>query len=236
MVEKGLERKSRLLALRRQAALLDGSRGEHQAEIARAEQTIGETRLQMLSLADRQAAEVADQLKDVQAQLTETEENLGAAADVLGRSEIRAPIAGTVLGLRFFTVGGVIDPGAPILDIVPEGDRLIVEAQVSPLDIDVVHAELPAQVRLTAFKQRRTPTLGGRVLQISPDRVVDDKSGNAYFKAEIAIDPAELARLKDISLYPGMPAEVLIQTGARTFADYLLRPILDSFARAFRED
>jgi HlyD family type I secretion membrane fusion protein len=141
-----------------------------------------------------------------------------------------------VVGLHFFTIGGVIDPGAPILDIVPESDRLIVEARVSPLNIDVVHPELPAQVRLTAFKQRRTPTVGGRVLQVSADRVVDDKTGSAYYKAEIRIDPAELARLKGVSLYPGMPAEVLIQTGERTFADYLLRPILDSFARAFRED
>jgi HlyD family type I secretion membrane fusion protein len=236
LVEKGLERKSRLLALKRQAALLEGSRGEHQAEIARAEQTIGETKLQMLSLADRQAAEVADQLKDVQVQLTETDENLRAALDVLRRSDITAPIAGTVVGLRFFSVRGVIDPGAPILDIVPQSDRLIVEARVSPLDIDVVHAGLPAQVRLTAFKQRRTPTLAGRVIQISADRLAGEQPGSAFYKAEVEIDPAELARLEGASLYPGMPADVLIQTGQRTFTDYLLRPILDSFAHAFRED
>ena len=236
LLEKGLERKSRLLALRRKAALLEGSRGEHQAEIACAEQAIGEARLQMLSLADRRAAEVADELKDVQAELTGTEESLRAALDVLRRSDIAAPIGGTVVGLSFFTEGGVIDPGAPILDIVPQDDRLIVEAAVSPLDIDVVHAGLPAQVRLSALKQGRTPTLGGRVLRVSADRLAGEEPGSAHYAAEVAIEPAELARLDAVSLYPGMPVEVLIQTGERTFADYLLRPILDSFARAFRED
>jgi HlyD family secretion protein/epimerase transport system membrane fusion protein len=236
LVGKGLERKSRLLALRRQAALLEGSRGEDQAEIARAEQTIGETKLQMISLADRQAAEVADQLKDVQARLTEMEMNLRAALDVLRRTDVRAPIAGTVVDLRYFTVGGVIDPGAPILDIVPESDPLVIEARVSPLDIDVVHADQPAQVRLTAFKQRRTPTLTGRVIQVSADRLAPEQPGMAFYKAEVKIDAGELARLEGASLYPGMPAEVLIGTGDRTFADYLLSPVLDSLARAFRED
>jgi HlyD family secretion protein len=236
LVEKGLGRKPRLLALRRQAALLEGRRGERQAEIARAKQAIGEAKLQMLSLADRRAAEIARQLTDAQAQLSEAEEGLRAASDVLHRSDIVAPIAGTVVGLRFFTEGGVIDPGAPILDIVPEDDRLIVEAEVNPLDIDVVHAGLPAQVRLIAFKQRRTPTLGGRVLRVSAGRLEGEQPGSAIYKAEVGIDSTELDRLKAISLYPGMPVEVLIQTGKGTFAEYLLRPILDSFAHALRED
>jgi HlyD family type I secretion membrane fusion protein len=238
LVGKGLERKSRLLALRRQAALLEGSRGEHIAEIARAQQAIGETRLQMLNLADRLAAEVAEELKEVQAELATIEEGLRAAEDVLRRREIRAPIAGAVMDLQFFTDGGVIAPGVPILDIVPESDRLIIEAQVSPLDIDSVEPGLPAQVRLIAFKQRRTPTLDGRVVQVSADSLSDEEAETAttFYKADIEIDPAELARLDGDSLYPGMPAEVLIRTGERTLAAYLLTPALDSFARAFREE
>ena len=128
LFEKGLERKSRLLALRRQAALLEGSRGEHQAEIARAEQAIGEAELQMLNLADRLAAEVAEELKDVQAELDRDRGELARRRRRAPPARDPAPIAGTVVDLRFFTEGGVIEPGAPILDIVPEGDRLVIEA------------------------------------------------------------------------------------------------------------
>jgi HlyD family type I secretion membrane fusion protein len=236
LVGKGLERKSRLLSLRREAAELAGSRGEHTAEIARAEQAIGETGLEMLNLADRLAAEVAEALQEVQGELAGIEEELHAAKDVLRRREIRAPIPGTVMGLQFFTDGGVIEPGVPILDVVPRGEKLVIEAQVSPLDIDTVKPGLPAQVRLTAFKQRRTPTLDGRVVQVSADRVADEQAGVVYYKADVEIDPTELARLEGVALYPGMPAEVLIQTGERTLADYLFAPILDSFARALREE
>jgi HlyD family secretion protein len=236
LFSKGLERKARLLALRRQAAELAGRRGEHVAEIARAGQAIGETKLQILNLEERMAAEVANELKEVQAELAPTEETLGAAEDVLSRAEIRAPIAGTVVGLRFFTRGAVIGPGAPILDLVPRGDRLVIEARVNPLDIDVVEPGLPAQVRLTAFKQRRTPSLQGRIVQVSADRLDEEPPGTAYFKADVEIDPAAFARLDDISLYPGMPAEVLIMTGDRTLMDYLLAPLTDSFSRAFREE
>jgi HlyD family type I secretion membrane fusion protein len=130
----------------------------------------------------------------------------------------------------------VIGPGAPILDIVPQGDRFIIEARVNPLDIDVVETGLPAQVRLTAFKQRRTPTVQGRVVQVSANRISDEPTGAAYFKADVEIDLAELGRLEGVSLYPGMPAEVLIITGKRTLADYLLAPVTDSFVRAFREE
>jgi HlyD family type I secretion membrane fusion protein len=238
LVGKGLERKARLLALRRQAALLEGGRGEHIAEIARAQQAIGETELETFSLEDRLAAEVAEGLEEVQNQLAETEEELRAAEDVLRRHEITALIAGTVVGLRFFTEGGVIEPGVPILDIVPESDRLIIEAQVNPLDIDTVEPGLPAQVRLIAFKQRSTPTLDGQVVQVSADSLSDEEAETAisFYKADVEIDPAELTRLDGVSLYRGMPAEVLIRTGERTLADYLLAPVLDSFARAFREE
>jgi HlyD family type I secretion membrane fusion protein len=236
LFSKGLERKARLLALRRQAAELAGSRGEHVAEIARAEQSIGETKLQVINLEDRFAAQVAEELKEVQAELAPTEEDLRAAEDVLSRVDIRAPIAGKIVDLRFFTIGAVIGPGAPILDIVPQGDRFIIEARVNPLDIDVVETGLPAQVRLTAFKQRRTPTVQGRVVQVSANRISDEPTGAAYFKADVEIDLAELGRLEGVSLYPGMPAEVLIITGKRTLADYLLAPVTDSFVRAFREE
>ena len=141
------------------------------------QQTVGETELRILSLDDEQAEKVAAELKDVQAELAKAEEELGAAADVLRRRDIRAPLAGTVLNLKFFTPGGVIGPGVGILDIVPKDDRLLVEVQLSPLDIDVVQPGLLAEIRLSAYKQRRMPILDGRLIQISADRLVNEKDG-----------------------------------------------------------
>jgi HlyD family secretion protein len=235
LYRKGLERKARLLALQREAALLDGSQAQHLAEIARAEQAIGESELQIFNLTDRFAAEIASELSDVQAQLVDTEEELNAAQDVLRRQNVRAPIAGTVVNLRVFTPGGVIGPSQPILDIVPRDDELLVEAEVRPLDIDVVKPGLEAQVRLTAFKQRSTPTLAGRVRHVSADHFIDERTGATHYKAEVRIDANAQAHLDGLELYPGMPAEVLIMTGTRTLWDFLVTPVKDSFARAFRE-
>jgi HlyD family type I secretion membrane fusion protein len=236
LVRKGLEREPRLLDLQRRAAALEGSRAEAMAEIARVQQTVGETELRILSLNDEQAEKVAAELKDTQADLAKAEEELGAAADVLRRREIRAPLAGTVLGMKYFTPGGVISPGTPILDIVPADDRLLVEAQLSPLDIDVVRPGLLAEIRLSAYKQRRMPILDGRLIQVSADRLVNEKDGSAYYKALIEVDTRELAALEEpVELYPGMPADVMIKVGERTFFDYLTSPIHDSFTRAFHE-
>jgi HlyD family type I secretion membrane fusion protein len=156
---------------------------------------------------------------------------------VLHRLNIRAPIPARSWACAFLQRAASSSP-VPILDIVPEDDRLMIEARVSPLDIDPVKPGLPAQVRLTAFKQRTTPTLDEQVVQVSADSPSDEqaKTATTFYKTDIQIDPAELARLDGVSLYPGIPAEVLIRTGERTLADYLIAPVRDSFARAFREE
>jgi HlyD family type I secretion membrane fusion protein len=236
LVQKGLEREPRLLDLQRRGAALQGSRAESRSQIARAEQTIGETQLKILSLDDEQSEKVAAELEKVQADLAKTEEELTAAADVLKRRNIPAPIAGTIMNMKFVTPGGVITPGNPILDIVPSEDRLLIEAQVSPLDIDVVRPGLPAEVRFTAYKSRRTPVLDGRVKQISADRFLDERQGFPYYKALIEVDATEMADMEEpVELYPGMPTEVMIKTGQRTFVEYMVQPIRDSFSRAFHE-
>lgn len=235
LVAKGLEREPRLLDLQRRAAALQGARAESQSEIARVQQTVGETELRILALDDDQATKVADELKDTQADMARAEEELGAAADVLRRRELRAPIAGTVLNLKYFTAGGVIAPGTPIMDIVPANDRLLIEAQLSPLDIDIVRPGLLAEIRLSAYKQRRMPILDGRLIQISADRLLNERDGAPYYKAVIEVDAKELAELEGVELYPGMPADVMIKTGERTFFEYLTSPIHDSFSRAFHE-
>jgi HlyD family type I secretion membrane fusion protein len=182
------------------------------------------------------------ELREVQALLADVQERLIAAAATLQRTEIIAPQAGIVVGLAVHTPGAVIAPGERILDIVPQENRLMVEARVRPEDIDVVHQGLPAHVRLTAFSQRTTPVVGGRVVLVSADRLRDEPrrggrelSDEGYYLARIELDREALAAL-DLALYPGMPAEAMIVTGSRTALDYLLSPVTNALGRALRED
>ncbi len=155
---------------------------------------------------------------------------------MLARTVIAAPVAGTVVGLRFRTPGGVIGAGEPILDLVPADDQLLVDARVTPTDIDVVHPGLLAQVHLLAYRQRAMPRIEGQVRQISADSLTDPKTGQTYFAARIEIDRQQLSSLApEIDLIPGMPAEVLILTGSRTLFEALLEPVRAVFRRALRE-
>jgi HlyD family secretion protein len=236
MVAKGLERKPHLLQLERDLAEMEGHRGDTLAQIAKAKQTIAEAEVDILSLRNDRQKDVADELRDTQKKLHELEEQAQAAADVLSRTEIKAPEAGTVTDLRVHTPGGVINAGEALLDLVPQADRLVVEAQVRPEDIDRVHEGLPAQVRLLPYKQRRTPPLDAKVVYVSADRLVDKHTNQAYYAAKLRVDEQQLARLGDeVKMVPGMPSEAIIKTGESTVAIYALSPILDSFHRAFGE-
>ena len=159
---------------------------------------------------------------------------MAAARDELRRTRVAAPVSGTVVNLRVFTRGGVVREGQRLMDIVPAGNDLVIEARVPPTEIDVVYPDLPAQVRLTAFSLLTTPPLNGTVLRVSADRFTDDRTGIAYYEAQVGIDPGQ-PELEDLKLQPGMPADVMIITGERTALDYLLKPIVASFGRALRE-
>ena len=172
---------------------------------------------------------------ELQGERTEKLAQLKAAKDVIDRSKIRAPIAGTVVNLQVHTAGGVIKPGDPLLSIVPKDEPLVIEAQVDPNDIDVIHKDLPAQVRLTPLNARMVPPLSGQVAWISADRMSDRQTGASYYLARIEITSASRELPQDVALYPGMPAEVMIATGQRTFLDYMVAPVTRSFRRAFRE-
>lgn len=235
MVAKGLERRPRLLALEREQADIDGRHGEVTAQIARARQSIGETQAEILKLGDDLQTEVAQSLRDTQAQLSQVSERLQAARDVLARTEIRATEAGTVTDLRVHTTGGVISAGAPLLDTVPRADLLVVRAQIKPDDIDLVRTGLSARVRLLPYKQRRVPPVDGQVSYVSADRLIDKKTEQSFFSAKITLDAAMLKSLTDVDILPGMPVEILVNTGKTTAANYALAPLLDSFNRAFRE-
>src|SRR5918994_2800052 len=236
LYRKGLERKARLLALQRGRADIEGNRAERGARIARAQQAIGEAELQIMAQDTAQLEAINEEASRIQFELAEIEQRLAASRDVLERTLIIAPVDGTVVALRFRTPGGVIRPGEPVLEIVPDSEELLIDARVSPMDIDVVRAGLPARVVLPAFKQRHMPQIQGRVRQISADAITDPQTGQRFFEARIEIDRNQLAALEPaLELTAGMPAEVYITTGERTALDYLLSPFYASLRRAFRE-
>jgi HlyD family type I secretion membrane fusion protein len=235
LVQKGYERRPRLLQLQRNEAQLLGSQNEQRGLIARSQQAIGETELQIVQLRTQFRNEIVNEQRDVQSKIAEMNDKLRAASDVLERREVISPVAGTVTNLRFFTVGGVIKPGDSVLDVIPLNEQLVIECQVNPTDIDIVGVGMDAEVRLTAFKQRVIPVLMGRVVNVSPDIFQQERTGAPYYKATVNIDPSQLVKLEGLSLQPGMPAEVLILSGERTMFRYLADPIRQSFRRAFRE-
>lgn len=236
LYKKGLIDKPRLLALKRTAAGLEGKVGELDATISRVRQQIGETKLRAVAVRTKRLEEVSAQLQQVHARTLQVLEKLTASRDSVARLDVQAPRAGRVVDLKVHTTGGVITPSLPILDIVPKDDRLIVLAQINPLDIDVVAPGLEAQVQLSAYSMRSTPPLPGRVLQVSADRMQDKTTGLAYYIARVEVDADALNRLEGVELYPGMPASVQIVTGTRTPMDYLLAPLQAGLRNAWLEN
>lgn len=237
LVNKGFVPKPRLLALEREQVESEGRLGELVAQVARARQTIAEAEINILSLQNDAQNEIAQALRDTQNQIHDLTEQIQAAGHVLTRTEVRSPESGVVTDLRVHTPGGVIAAGQPLLDLVPQHDRLIVMAQIRPEDIDLVRPGLFAHVLLLPYRQRRTPPIDGTVIYVSADHLIEPKTGLSYYAARIEVDEQMIRNLNDqVELVPGMPAEVMIKTGKTTVAFYALAPILDSFNRAFREN
>ncbi|MBR0842689.1 HlyD family type I secretion periplasmic adaptor subunit [Bradyrhizobium liaoningense] len=234
-VNKGLERRPRLLNLQRELADVEGRRGEIAAQISRAAQVISEQQATLFKLESERQNEIAQSLREAQNQTFLLRERLLAAKDQLSRTEVKAPEDGVITDLRIHTTGGVIGAGAPLMDLVPRQDRLIVTARLRPEDIDVVHPGLNAEVHLVPYNQRRVPRLKGTVVHVSADRLLDKRADQPYYATKIRIDDAQIVA-NDIQIVPGMPVQVFITTGRGTVALYALRPLLDSFRGAFRED
>ncbi|CAA0099286.1 Type I secretion system membrane fusion protein PrsE [Starkeya nomas] len=236
LLQKDLIRKAEVLSLERARAEIEGRRGEYLGMISRAEQQIGETEVQILALDAERADAVSEQMDKVRVELADVTERLQSSRDIYERTIITAPVNGTVVNLRFKTIGGVIKAGEPILDIVPVEETLLIEARISPVDIDVVHPGLAAQVHLTAFSRWALPRIDGVVRSVSADAMVDETTGQTYYMARVEVDPSELKQFNDlIELQPGMPAEVLIVSKERTFLDYLAEPFRNVMRRSFRE-
>jgi len=234
--EKELVTIQRLNALDREAATLGGQHGEVLANQARAAGQIAETQLQILQIDYDYKSEVSTDLREVQAQTGEYIERRVAAEDDLNRIDIIAPQTGIVHQLAVHTVGGVISPGEPIMQIVPESDQLVLEARIAPQDIDQLSVGQNAILRLSAFNQRTTPELTGTISRIGADLTKDQVTGLAYYVVRIAVSPEEVTQLEDLVLVPGMPAEAFIQTGERTMISYLVKPLSDQISRALKEE
>ncbi|MFN6953816.1 MAG: HlyD family type I secretion periplasmic adaptor subunit [Acetobacteraceae bacterium] len=235
LVAQGLERMPRLLALQRQMAALEGNGADLEGQAARARAVIAELDGERDRLAQTRQAEIGTERREVAARLADATERLRAAEDVSIRREVMAPEDGTILHSRIFTRGAVLRPGEPAMELVPAADRLLVEVQLSPADIERVHPGLTAEIRLPAYRQRVAPYIEGEVVEVAADVTHDDRRGISFYRVRIAIPEEQAARLPGGPLRPGMPAEALIRTGERSLARYMIQPLLDSFHRAFRE-
>jgi HlyD family type I secretion membrane fusion protein len=235
LVERGLIARPRILQLERTAFGLEGQIADANANIAKARQAIAEQEQQIAQLDNDRMADVTKDLRDTQAKMLEVIPKAMNAKAVLGRMEIRSPYAGRVVALTVFSVGGVIQRGEKILDIVPDQDSLTIEAQIAVEDISDIRPNMRAEVHLTAYKQRIVPIIHGDVIQVSADRLTDPKTNNPYYVAFVRVDESELAAMPNIKLYPGMPATVMIPTVQRTAFDYIVGPLVMSFNHSFRQ-
>ena len=225
----------RLLAHKKSYAQAVGSAGKLRSDMAAANVEMGKAELEIIQLQKDRQQEVAELILKSQEQLFEVQEQLVAMADVLERTIVRAPQAGKVMGLNVWTIGGVVPPGSPLLEIVPDERRLVVEARVMVTDIDNVLAGLPVRVRLSGLKQRTTPELAGLVEDVSADAIIDEQTQESYFIVRVTVTEEELARITDDEVVPGMPVEILIEAGSRTALGYFLDPILDVIRRGMNE-
>jgi HlyD family secretion protein len=233
--KQNLVQLTRLTALEREAARLDGERGQLIAAAAQAKGKIAETALQILQIDQDIASDVAKELREVDGKIGELVERKVAAEDQLKRIDIRAPQDGTVFQLAVHTIGGVITAGDPIMLIVPEADNLSVEVKVNPQDIDQLQLNQKAILRFSAFNIRTTPEIEGVVTRISADTSTDQRTGQSYYTVRIAMPADQIERLGEVKLLPGMPVEAFMQTRDRTMLSYLIKPLHDQFLRAFRE-
>jgi HlyD family secretion protein len=235
LFQKNLVPITRLSQLEREATRLGGERGQLIAATAQAKGKIAELQLQIIQVDQDLSSEVAKEMREIDGRIGEFIERRVSALDQLKRTDIRAPQDGTVFQSTVHTIGGVIPAGEPIMMIVPESDRLTVEAKVNPQDIDKVQLGQSATLRFSAFNFRTTPEISGSVSQVSADITTDQRSNQSYYTIRIAMPPEEVDRLGNVKLVPGMPVETFVKTGERTVMSYLMKPLSDQINRAFRE-
>ena len=234
LYKKGYETLTKLLELQGSAESLRGQRGAHDADISSAKTSIGETEISILQIDRKFQEDVINELRDLQPQLVQVTEQRIAAADTLRRTDILAPYSGRVLDLSVHTVGGVISAGAPLMEIVPVGADLVVNANVRPQDIDKVHVGEGARIRLTSLNRRTTPEILGTVRVVSADRVADKDGKLSYYTVKISFPNSLPTGIRE-ALVPGLPAEIFIEAGAQSAITYLTKPLTDTLSKSFRD-
>jgi membrane fusion protein, epimerase transport system len=235
LLDQGYVQKTRILTLERAVAEYEAKFGEHRAAASQARQRATELELRILSIRNDYVQKAADELKDTTGRLFDLEERIRPSKDAAERQRILAPIGGEVVGLRVFTPGAVIGPRDVLMEIVPDDKRLIIEARIRPEDINHVRDGSEADIRLTAYKQRTTPLVEGKVVYVSGDRMVDEQTKQPYYVVHVDVSAQSLARAGNLTLQAGMPAEVFIRTDERTTFDYLTAPVTSYLRRAMRE-
>jgi HlyD family secretion protein len=232
---KNLVPLNRLTSLQRDAAKIEGERGQLIASAAEAKGKVTETQLQIIQVDQDLSSDVAKELRETDSKIGEYVERKVTAEDQLKRTDIRAPQDGIVFQSTANTVGGVVTAGDPIMLIVPESDNLLVEVKVDPKDIDQVQFGQAVVLRFSSFNVRTTPEINGTVVRIAADTSTDQRTGQTYYLVRISMTADELKRLGDVKLTPGMPVEAFIQTGERTMLSYLIKPLHEQLMRSFRE-
>ncbi|WP_235551294.1 HlyD family type I secretion periplasmic adaptor subunit [Brevundimonas sp. Leaf280] len=228
---------TRVRALERTAAALEGEQGSLRAQVARTREQIGEARLQTLGVSTKLNEDVAEQLRQVEIQLNDLRPKMIELRDQLARAEIRSPATGQVVGLSVFTPGGVIQPGQTLMEVVPDEASQVIVAQVDPADIDNLRVGLDTEVKFPGLRERNPPIVHGRVTRISADSFTDEKTGRSHYRAEIVVPQAELEKLGQAARYirAGMPVQVVMLTRKRTVLTYLVEPLVQSLWRSGSE-
>jgi HlyD family secretion protein len=237
---KGFASMNRVRELERQQAELKGQQAEMEAEYARAGEGIGETRMQSLSVSRDRLEKIESDLKDTQSKISETLPKLVATREQLEHSLVRAPVTGQVVGLTVFTIGGVVAPGQKLMDIVPDGKELVIQAQLKPTDADEAYPGQKAQIRFPSIHNRSLPLFTGTVRTVSADSFTDDKTGKTYFRTEIVVPDAEMNKVRSVlgngELRPGIPVEAMLTVRKRTALQYLIEPLSGALWRSGHED
>jgi HlyD family type I secretion membrane fusion protein len=240
LLPKGFVSINRVRGMERDAAALDGAYGAYRADIARSSEAIGEARMQIVSLDKQMKEEVAAKMREGQVRLDELQPKLVSVREQIARSTVRAPANGRVVGLKIFTVGGVVGAGDTLMEIVPQDRALVIEGKASPTDADDLSPGMETQVRFTALQERNLPILKGRISKISADSFEDERTGLRFFKIELLVPPSEIAKLRQVradgGLRAGLPVDVMIPLRKRTALSYLIEPLTQTLWMAGREN
>jgi HlyD family secretion protein len=240
LFERGLVPATRVRSLQRNAAELQGNKGEYSADIARIQEEIGESRIRISDLERQRAADDSKEYQSAQFQLSDVEPKLVAVREQIDRTVVRAPVTGRVVGLTVFTVGGVVGPGQKMMDIVPEHEPLVIDARVKTSDVSDLKVGQQTQISIVGFHEKGMPILHGIVSKIGADALTDEKTGAPYFRIEVTVPPAERELIRQVrgaeqGLMPGLPVEVIIPLRKRTALDYLFEPLHQMLWKSFRQ-